>query len=429
MKLRMMGVVALSAAVVTGAALPSRAQQARTIYIWTGGVSASTLGAWGNGSATPDGDGAVTVRTRNFYEGARFDLNPPIDLAPYAQVGYLRLRLRFPTAGPSGGGFPNGVFPNGMGGPGMPFPGAMPGMTGRVSNNIKPRSGLVDARNLVVETRRQPQFGTTPPPILGPGGFPGGFPGGAFPGNTNIPPGMMPGQMPPAMASSPIRQLQLIVMRERGAMIGRIDVRPDSLDAQGGLTYAIALKNMRSTPDAAGRARRIVLTGDQEGTFFVDQFALAVETNRIMASIRRVQDAPGTQLEEIEVRPGPITLVADVESGNADASVEWNFDADTSGSLPPPTPDVAAPGTIPNMGLPAAIPPGMVPPGMAPNANVPTPATPAAVVGPRIDARGITGRFEYPNEEQNYRVEITVRDRANRKAPVKSSIVVKVRSG
>jgi hypothetical protein len=50
-----------------------------------------------------------------------------------------------------------------------------------------------------------------------------------------------------------------------------------------------------------------------------------------------------------------------------------------------------------------------------------------APIGPRIDARGLTARFQYPNEEQNYRVEVTVRDRAGQKSPVKSSIVVHVR--
>jgi hypothetical protein len=51
-----------------------------------------------------------------------------------------------------------------------------------------------------------------------------------------------------------------------------------------------------------------------------------------------------------------------------------------------------------------------------------------AFTGPRIDARGLSARPDWPNEEQNYRVEITVRDRSGRKDEVKASLLVKVRS-
>jgi hypothetical protein len=47
--------------------------------------------------------------------------------------------------------------------------------------------------------------------------------------------------------------------------------------------------------------------------------------------------------------------------------------------------------------------------------------------GPRVDARGLIGKFEYPAEEQNYRVEVTVRDRSGKKQPVTASLLVKVR--
>jgi hypothetical protein len=53
-------------------------------------------------------------------------------------------------------------------------------------------------------------------------------------------------------------------------------------------------------------------------------------------------------------------------------------------------------------------------------------AAPVAA-GPRIDARGPVARFEYPNEEQNYRVQVTLRDRVGKKAPVTASILVRTR--
>jgi hypothetical protein len=51
-----------------------------------------------------------------------------------------------------------------------------------------------------------------------------------------------------------------------------------------------------------------------------------------------------------------------------------------------------------------------------------------APAGPRIDARGLTAKIDYPNEEQNYRVEVTVRDRSGQKSPVKASLIVQVRA-
>jgi hypothetical protein len=52
---------------------------------------------------------------------------------------------------------------------------------------------------------------------------------------------------------------------------------------------------------------------------------------------------------------------------------------------------------------------------------------PVVPAGPRVDARGLTAAFTYPNEEQNYRVEVTVRDKSGAKKPVTASIIVKVR--
>ena len=505
MRVSLMGVAAVSGSMLAGwagagtaqeAAVPAaRAPEARTIYIWTAGGTASTAGSWGNGSATASrtasGEGGLTIQTRNFYEGARFDLNPPIDLEPYRQSGYLRLRVRFPNTGGRGrggrgrGGWPGGGggspggwpgvgspggssssggggFPGGMPNMGQPMgdAGTMPGMTApNFNNQMVPRADdlngafeasplAFDVLNSGVQTRANAQFGMLTPPMQGPDGgppagvdippdtnFPPGAPGN-MPGMTpGMAPGMPPGMMPPERVAPQIQEMQLILVREKGAMIGRFSVQ--AADSQGGRTYPIALSSLQSTPDAAGRVRRVVLTGDREGTFTLDQFALVTESARMVASIRRAQDPPGAQLDEITVRPGPINLVADVESGIADASVEWNFDADTSGSLPPPAPQATAPGMLPNLGgapmgqpgtqIPGA-PPGMTfggggQPGMGATMGLPAP------IGPRVDARGLMGRFEYPNEEQNYRVEITVRDRANRKPPVKSSIIVKVRSG
>jgi hypothetical protein len=239
-------------------------------------------------------------------------------------------------------------------------------------------------------------------------------------------------------------------------MFGRININPRArTDETGWQTLLLPVRDLRPTADASGPARRVVLTGDKDATFSLEQFALTVDSPRLVASIRRASDPPGTQISEITVEPGrDTTLVADVEAGTSDVEVTWNFDADNSGSYPAPA-TMGGPGGFPGGppgGFPGGMPPGMMPPGMMPPGAGGFPAAggppggfpggmppgmmppgadmmggQAAFAGPRIDARGLSARPDWPNEEQNYRVEITVRDRAGRKDEVKASLLVKVR--
>jgi hypothetical protein len=251
-----------------------------------------------------------------------------------------------------------------------------------------------------------------------------------------------------------LKQLQVIVMLDKGAMFGRINIDPRAAaDRSGWQSFLLPVKDLRPTSDASGLARRVILTGDREANFSLGQIALVVETNRLTASIRRRSDAPGTLLQEITVAPGRSTpLVVDIESGTSDIDIEWNFDADNSGSYP--AAGAGGPGAMPGAASPpgATMPPG-VPPGMmgqmppdimermrqsmmggqAPaSGGVPGGAGGAVGMpmnaGPRIDARSFSATPDWPNELQNYRVEVTVKDRSGRKEPVKTSLLVKVRS-
>ena len=88
---------------VPGGVLNAWAQGASTVYIYDsiGATSKTRTGVWGNGTATRsqsvtyEGNPTLEVTTRNFNEGARFDLATPLDLTPYRQSGLLRLYLRF----------------------------------------------------------------------------------------------------------------------------------------------------------------------------------------------------------------------------------------------------------------------------------------------------------------------------------------------
>ncbi len=393
-----------------------------TVYFWNSsigssgaraGVSNARVGAWGNGefseSRTVQYEGANTLKVvpRSFREGVRFDLNTPLDITPYRESGYLRFRLHFrdtADAPPGGGAFP--------GAPTFDTPEGVP---------VAPNIGFGGA-NI------QQTFQITPLPPLGAmGGFaglPGMGEGGAF-----VPQGPIPQE-------TPITQLLCTFVLENGVMEGTIDIPKDwrnprridldkvRPDANGWLMFTLPLKQMRSTPNASGPVQRLIFSADRQDSFWLTQAALVVETGEIQVSIRKLNDPPGTQVADITVRPGPITLVADVESGAADPAIEWNFDADNVGNLPFPTPPGAAPAGVPFGGDPAMAPvePNMFPGGV-PGGEMAAPVP----LGPRIDARGLVAKFDYPNEEQNYRVEVTVRDRTGKKEPATASILVRVR--
>lgn len=399
----LLGALCLAALPValTGAARAQDAAKPRTIYLYNASLgrapaslNAAKSGPWGNGSIRDsrrvDYEGApvLELTTRNLQEGARFDFVTPVDLDAYRDSGFLRLRLRFrENVVPGAEGVPGGV-------PGDPPPPVF---------LLKPR------------WNGSAQFGGALPPFGGdnPVGVPGDL---TNPDGTGLP--VVPQQV------TPIKEIAVTLLRENGATAGRIpvDLSTQVADEDGWRLFVLPIKSLTSTPGASGRVKRAIFTSDAEDTFYLAQAALVIESGDITVSIRRPDDAAGAGPAEIEVKPGAVSLIADVEAGAADPIVEWNFDADNVGNLPPGALNVPAipqggegiDPANPNVGFPGAV-PGAV-------------AGQAGVIdGPRLDARGLTATFEYPNEEQNYRVEVTVRDRSGVKKPVTSSILIKVR--
>jgi hypothetical protein len=477
----------------------AQAQTARTVYLYNaalGNAQASVNDArtapWGNGESSNDrrmdfeGAPVLRVTTRNFQEGIRFDLKTPADYDAFRDKGFIRLRVRFRDIGGGGGGR-GGMFPGmdgggggrgGFGGGGRGgFGGGGRGDFGGGGQDAGGGGGFggVPAGGggfggLLGQFQPTPrwtaQSQVRPLPQFGGGGMPGmGMPGMGMPGMGM--PGMGGEDGTGAAAVVPqttqISEFNLTLIRENGASSGTIPVNLDATppDDLGWRLLILPIKSLTSTPNASGPIQRVVLTSDKEDSFYLAQAALVIENGQITVSLRRPSDAPGSQVAEIEVKPGPVTLIADVEAGAADPTVEWNFDADNVGNLPPgalSTPPTGMgdgeggmmPGMTPGMegmgrpqtggrpgqggmmvpggarmpGMTGAI-PGMAGamPGMAPGGGAAT-----VQVGPRLDARGLTATFEYPNEEQNYRVEVTVRDRSGQKQPVTASILVRVRA-
>ncbi len=438
------------------------AQTARSVYLFNssfgqgpGVVQDARTGPWGNGSTQlarrVDYEGApsLQITTRSFVEGVRFDLTRPIDPTPYMNNGFVRLRLKFREIG--GGAGAGGSLPGGdpRGGGGDPRGGGdrgtgNPGFRGQ--GELLPRwDGAAQFRGgdgALPGLGGDPRMGGDPRGMGGDGGFLAG----------------------PPPQSTFIKELKITFLRDQGAMTGRLKINLSSRDNQpddnGWRLFTVALKNMTSTPGASGAIRDVILTSDTEDTFYLAQMALVVETGQMTAAIRTADKPAGTQIAEIEWKPGvPLRLVADVEAGAADPQVEWNFDADNVGNLPP----AAVSGSLMNPdGTPGGG--GMGDPRMGgmmgggdPRGGGRDPRSQLGIgggraggggrdprmggmrggaggedgqaldLGPRIDARGLTAKFSYPNEEQNYRVEVTVRDRSGQKKPVNASILVRIR--
>ena len=431
---------------------PAASGVARTVYLWdSGGTNSAKPDTWGNGAVAPatdvtyEGSSTLKLTTRNFGEGVRLDLRPPVDLAPYRTSGFLRFRLRFreaevttPQAGPVGGpgigGPRNPRDPRrpGPGGPGGGPPGTGTGRGGGPGT----RDDLLIAPPAQPGTTTEARPQIQPLPPLGnprrPGGPPGGFGGIDIPGLEDG--GDIPVVVGPPPQKTPITTLQMTLVLENGVVSGRLKIDLDTVkpDEAGWRFFVLPLKDMRATPNAAGSIQRLIITSDQEDTFYLAQAALVIETGTMLVTVRRPSDPPGVQAAEITVKPGLLTLVADIEAGAADPEVEWNFDADNVGNLPPAPNQVQAgvglgEGEVGDEGdprNPAGRPGAGIGMGGADGGEGEAPV----ILGPRIDARGRIARFEYPNEEQNYRVEARVRDRTGKKPDVVVSLLVSVRA-
>lgn len=474
-------------------ALPVSAQTARSIYLYNssfgqgvGVVQDARVGSLGNGTSTParrveyEDAPSLQVTTRSFAEGLRFELAQPVDPTPYMNNGFIRLRLKFREIGGGGGGgrggFPGGGDFRGGGGGG----GADPRQ--RISTkggnepdifNVSSPSSLSTGWASSAQFRQRgggalPGFGGAPrrgadPDPRGRGGDPRGMGDGGEGGEVST------GPLP---QTTYIKELKVTLLRDSGAMTGRISVDLNSDDNQpdddGWRLYTLAVKDMTSTPGASGPIRRVLLTSDTQDTFYMAQMALVVETGQMTVSIRTPDKPAGSQIAEIEWKPDrPLTLVADVEAGAADPQVEWNFDASNVGNLPLPAingglqngdgtqgtegdprggdgrdrqggRDPRMGGGDPRQGATTGRGNIRGQLGIGGGGNGAANRFPGvngeggdggepAFIGPRIDARGLTAKFSYPNEEQDYRVEVTVRDRSGQKQPVTASIIVRIR--
>lgn len=237
-----------------------------------------------------------------------------------------------------------------------------------------------------------------------------------------------------AQGTAPLTQLRLKLVLDQGVMSGFVSIGQPGRRSRGGQSQnlLIPMRRLSSSPGARGLVRRIILTGDSTASFNLEQLSLVAETDRITATVRRSTDAPGSEVKTITVKPGrSTTLVADVNGGTSDLNVSWNFNADNSVAFPPPG---AGQGATGRGGRGRGQVAGAPVTGGRPSAGTRgsvggTAGGNTGVVRRRVDATGLSARPNWPNEEQDYRVEVTVTDRAGKKPAVKKSILVQVRGG
>lgn len=239
-------------------------------------------------------------------------------------------------------------------------------------------------------------------------------PFGGAPGKAPGAEGFNPVPKGPPRETTDIDHLQLTLVLDKGIMSTvieipktrgsdtNVDTRRARADSNGWILFVVPLKSLQTTPGATGDLQRVILTSDNEDTYFVSQLGLVIATDKMTVSVRRQGEPIGTQQGQITVKPGRLTLVADVAAGDGDPLVTWNFDADNTTAPPPSAQQM---------------------PGADPTRQSQAPQAPS------VDARGVVVTHKYPNEEQNYRVEVTVHDRTGKNPDVKSSLLVRVRNG
>ena len=366
-----------------------------SIFFWNSGGGSEYVKApakWGNGdfSVTKrvrfDTLETLQVTTRNLREGVRFDLKQPLDITPYMDEGFLRLRVQFNS---------NRSF--NRGGMGGEDPGAMPDATpGGFGGRGRGGGGGGDGGFAPAAPLMQPHTQTAAQVLPPFGGAPGNIPG--MEGFNPVPQG-------PPRETTEIDHLQLTLVLEKGVMSTvieipktrgsdtNVDTRRARADDNGWMLFLVPLKSLQTTPGASGDLQRVILTSDNEDTYYLSQLGIVVATDKMTVSIRRQGEPIGTQQGQITVKPGRLTL--------------------DNNTAPPP----AAAGQVPGMD-----------PGMAPDA-MPFGGPQQVPAGPPVDARGMVVTHNYPNQEQNYRVEVTVHDRTGKNPDVKASLLVRVRNG
>jgi hypothetical protein len=397
--------VLLAGVLIAGSSALAADAPPPSIFFWNSGGGSDYVKSpakWGNGDFSVsrrvrfDTLETLQVTTRNLREGVRFDLKQPLDITPYMDEGFLRLRVQFRT---------NQSY--NQGGMNPTDPGLTPGYQGGVPGGVggggfAPPAPLIQPRTQGA-AQMLPPFGGAPGDAPGAGGF------------NPVPQG-------PPRETTEIDHLQLTLVLEKGVMSTvieipksrgsdtSVDTRKARADDNGWMLFLVPLKSLQTTPGATGNLQRVILTSDNEDTYYVSQLGLVVATDKMTVSIRRQGEPIGTQQGEITVKPGRLTLVADVEAGDGDPLVTWNFDADHP-VTPPPTAqqDPGADGGMPQDAMPFG--------------------GPQVATGPPVDARGMVVTHNYPNQEQNYRVEVTVHDRTNKNPDVKASLLVRVRNG
>ena len=331
--------------------------------LYDGSPDKVKLASWGRGGATASnqvaflGKPAIEVDTKGYFEGARLDLQRPIDISPFLTKpsgSYLVLVVQVPRTGGRGSGGPGGtggrrwrgegqqpgMGPMLPGQQGMPGPGGMgpmmpgPGGMGPMMPGQQGMPGPGGMGPMMPGQQGMPGPGGMGPMMPGQQGMPGpGGMGPMMPGQQGMPgPGgmgpMMPGQPPMEMggpgfaaASQPaVERIRVVLVTDKGLIdCGAHKVDPTAIEAEDWVRVLIPVEQFAGPGKTAGaQVKQVAFFGDNSGHFYVGRAWLVQEDTPLVAD-------PGPRRRRVTVGQ-EVRFEAAPQQGDVKARYTWDFD-------------------------------------------------------------------------------------------------------
>ena len=275
-----------------------------------------SIGAWGSGTCKEVtdryfiGPGALKITTQGFYQGARLEFEKPVDFSAFfgKKNTYLELKMQFPKS--AAAATTPGAVP-GAGGEGQFIGDPQTRKFHRPTCQLVPQ--IMQKVNLqsyqeAIRQGYQPCEYCNPSPAPAPG-----VPG--VPGEEGM---VRPGEL--AVQPPDIEALRIVLLTEKGQLAAEpVPFKPAIIERKEWLRIAIPLANfMGKVPKDQMKVKRMLICGDGISTFFIGQMKLVVDNSPVTAQLS-VFPPESTVGREI-------TFSAQVEAGDAQTRVTWDFD-------------------------------------------------------------------------------------------------------
>ncbi|MCX7598888.1 MAG: PKD domain-containing protein [Armatimonadetes bacterium] len=333
--------------------------------LYDGAPDKVKLAPWGSGNATPSNQvtflakPSIEVETRGYYEGARIDLQRPIELGPFVkkpsgsylvavvQMGRARGRGRGsgegggrrwrggeqqPGMGPMGPMMPGGQGMPGPMGPMLPGGQGMPGPMGPMGQGgmgpMMPGGQGIPGPMGPMMPGGQGMPGPMGP--MGQGGMGPMMPGGqGMPGPMGpmMPGGLDMGQGAPGFGFGPgaggqpsIERIRVVLVTDKGLIdCGAHKIDPTAVEAEDWLRIVIPVEQFTGPGKTAdAQVKQVAFFGDAPGRFYVGRAWLVQEDTPLVAD-------PGPRRRRVTVGQ-EVRFEAAPQKGDVKARYTWDFD-------------------------------------------------------------------------------------------------------